>query len=218
MNVKICGITCARDAELAASLGAWAIGFVFWPKSPRCIEPARARAIADRLPPHVERVGVFVDAPPDRVREVVAAAGLTVVQLHGHERRTDWDLPVPVMKAVGLGDGDPQAVLGEWSDVRALLDAHDPERRGGTGRTTDWAAASRIARMREVVLAGGLRPENIAAAIAQVRPWGIDVSSGVEDTPGVKNHERVRALFAAVAGVSGAAPRQAFETSGRRTQ
>jgi phosphoribosylanthranilate isomerase len=198
MKVKICGVTRAQDAELAASLGAWAVGFVFWPKSPRNISAARARAISEALPRHVERVGVFVDETADRVRDIVAAAGLTIVQLHGHEARKDWDLAVPAMKAVGLDDGDPQAVLGDWSDVRVLLDAYDPERRGGTGRTTDWAAASRIARTREIVLAGGLRPENVCAAIAQVRPWGIDVSSGVEDAPGVKNHDRMRALFEAV--------------------
>jgi len=208
MKVKICGITRAQDAQLAASLGAWAVGFIFWPKSPRYIEPAQARAIADGLPPRVERVGVFVDESPDRVRAIAAAAGLTIVQLHGREARMDWDLAVPMMKAVGLDNAGDEPVLHEWLDVRVLLDAHDPDRRGGTGRTTDWTAASRIARMREIVLAGGLRPENVADAIARVRPWGIDVSSGVEDAPGVKNHERMRALFAAVAEMSRqAAPR-----------
>jgi phosphoribosylanthranilate isomerase len=198
MKVKICGIMRAEDAQLAALLGAWAVGFIFWPKSPRFVDAAGARSIADALPARVERVGVFVDEAPDRVREIVAAAGLTIVQLHGHESRKDWDLTTPVMKAVGLANGDQASVLDDWRDVRALLDAHDPARRGGTGRTIDWNAAAAVARSRDIVLAGGLRPENVADAVARVRPWGIDVSSGVEDAPGLKNHERMRALFAAV--------------------
>lgn len=201
MNVKICGITRADDAAIAVSLGAWAIGFVFWPKSPRYIDPARARAIAGALPGHVERVGVFVDEQPDRVRDVVSRVGLTAVQLHGSEVRGDWTAPgPPVIKAVGLEHPQREAILSEWRDTRVLIDAHDPHRRGGTGRTTDWTVAAGIASGREIVLAGGLCAENVAQAIARVQPWGIDVSSGVEDAPGVKNPERLRALFAAVGG------------------
>jgi phosphoribosylanthranilate isomerase len=152
-----------------------------------------------------------VDERPARVREIVSAAGLTIVQLHGGEAREDWDFEhVSLMKAVGVEDDNREAILAAWSGARVLLDAHDPKRRGGTGRTADWEAAAAIARKRDIVLAGGLRPENVAAAITRVRPWGIDVSSGVEDAPGVKNHDKLGALFAAIesAGTApvGAAP------------
>jgi len=202
MFVKICGITRREDADAAVSAGADALGFIFWPDSPRHIDPYRARAIASALPPFVTPVGVFVDQPAEYVNGVAGLARLGAVQLHGNESvayaRT---MKRPVIKAMTLRDGAAAVLdrLKTWPDhVLILLDVHDPVRRGGTGRTVDWTAAADVARRRRVVLAGGLTAENVGEAIARVRPFGIDVSSGVEQAPGIKDHRRLKALFEAV--------------------
>ena len=196
MLVKICGITRLEDAEAAVAAGAAAIGFIFWPDSPRFIDPYRARTIAAALPPFVTPVGVFVNQPLDHVNSVANLVRLGAVQLHGDETPGfAAAVSVPVMKAVSSGHEE----MASWPErVRLLLDVHDPVARGGTGRTIDWTAAAAIAAQREIVLAGGLTPDNVAEAIARVRPFGIDVSSGVERAPGIKDHRRLRALFEAV--------------------
>ncbi|HMD36770.1 MAG TPA: phosphoribosylanthranilate isomerase [Vicinamibacterales bacterium] len=201
MFVKICGITRLEDAEAAVALGANALGFVFWPKSPRYIDPYRARAIVASLPPFVSAVGLFVNQPAVHVASVASLARLGVVQLHGDETPEEAaTLGRPIVRALSLeaaGRG-----LDRWPPrVTILLDAHDPERRGGTGRTIDWDAAAAIARRRRVVLAGGLNPDNIAAAVERVRPFGVDVSSGVESAPGLKDVRRLRALFENLHGI-----------------
>lgn len=195
MLVKICGITRAEDADAAAALGAQAIGFVFWPASPRFIEPKRAREIACRLPASVMSVGVFVDQTAEHVNRVVNLVGLKTVQLHGDETpQFAAALAIPAIKALTL-----DAPFDVWPlDTMILLDAHDPQRRGGTGRTIDWSAAAEVASRRRTILAGGLTPENVAEAVARVRPFGVDVSSGIESAPGVKDHQRLRALLEAV--------------------
>ena len=196
MLVKICGITRADDASAAVASGAGALGFVFWPESPRFIDPHRARAIVATLPPFVTSVGVFVNQPADYVTGVASLVRLGAVQLHGDEA-VDYaaGISTPVIKAVTVAN--PQ--LSTWpARVTLLLDVHDPEKRGGTGRTVDWTAAAAIAAQRRILLAGGLTPENVADAVARVRPFGIDVSSGVERSPGVKDHQRLRALFEAL--------------------
>jgi phosphoribosylanthranilate isomerase len=200
MLVKICGITCADDATAAVECGAAALGFVFWPGSPRYIDPYRARVIAATLPPFVTPVGVFVNQPADYVSRVVSLVRLGAVQLHGDETAAyAAGIPTPAIKAVTVAD--PQ--LSVWpSRTLLLVDVHDPEKRGGTGRTVDWSAAAGIAAQRPILLAGGLTPDNVAEAVAGVRPFGIDVSSGVERSPGVKDHRRLRALFEAVYGTS----------------
>ena len=205
MLVKVCGITRLEDAEAAVEAGASALGFIFWPKSPRFIDPYRARAIAAALPPFVTTVGVFVNQPADHVNAVAALVRLGAVQLHGDETVADAaGIGTPAIKAVTVAN--PQ--LSAWpSRTLLLVDVHDPEKRGGTGRTVDWSAAAEIAAQRRILLAGGLTPENVAAAIACVRPFGIDVSSGVETSPGVKDHRRLRALFEAVNGTSAFATR-----------
>jgi phosphoribosylanthranilate isomerase len=199
--VKICGITRVEDAQAAVAAGANALGFVFWPKSPRYVDPDRARDIVAGLPPAVTPIGVFVDQPADEVNRIAARVGLGAVQLHGSETgaylRT---MTRPVVKAVAVG-GDTAPAIDAWpKDVTVLLDVHDPVKRGGTGRTIDWTMAAELAKRRNVVLAGGLTPDNVGDAIAQVRPYGIDVSSGVEVEPGIKDHERIKALFEAVHG------------------
>jgi len=202
MLVKICGITSMEDAEAAVEAGAGALGFVFWPKSPRFIAPHRARAIVSSLPPFVVPVGLFVNQPAAHVRGVAALVRLGAVQLHGDEdvlyaAGMDW----PVIKAVSIERGDDADRIDIWPRrTTLLLDAHDPVSRGGTGRTIDWSAAARIAGRRRTLLAGGLTPDNVAEAVARVQPFGIDVSSGVERAPGVKDHARIRALFEALNG------------------
>jgi phosphoribosylanthranilate isomerase len=196
--VKVCGITRAEDARLAAELGAWAVGFVFWPRSPRYVDPERARAIVASLPPSVTKVGVFVNAAIDDIERIAAHVRLGLVQLHGDETpAVAHGLTRRVLKALTLAACTEDA-LREWAGVPLLLDAHDPERRGGTGRTLDWRAARAVAAERPVVLAGGLRPENVAEAIAAVAPAAVDVSSGIEREPGVKDAARMCALFEAV--------------------
>jgi phosphoribosylanthranilate isomerase len=201
MVVKICGITRAADAAAAVDCGASAIGFIFWPKSPRYIEPSRARAIARTLPAFVTPVGVFVNATADEVNAAADAAQLGAVQLHGDETPAILTaLNRPVVKA--LGRIDAEAVDAWPPQVRLLVDADDRERRGGTGSRADWVAAADLARRRPIVLAGGLTPANVGEAVERVHPFGIDVSSGVEDAPGVKNADKIRALFEALRDVT----------------
>jgi phosphoribosylanthranilate isomerase len=194
--VKICGITRIEDAQAAVEAGATALGFVFWPESPRFIDPFRARTIVAALPPFVTTVGVFVDQPEAQVSGVASLVPLSAVQLHGSETPAyAAAIHRAIIKAVAAGDPD----LDRWpSNVMLLLDVQDPVKRGGTGRTIDWDAAAAVAARRPVLLAGGLSPENVADAIARVRPRGVDVSSGVEQSPGIKSAERVRALFRSI--------------------
>jgi phosphoribosylanthranilate isomerase len=196
--IKVCGITRPDDARLAADLGAWAVGFVFWPGSPRYVDPDTARAIVDTLPAPVAAIGVFVNADRDEIERVAAHVRLGVVQLHGDESPAlAQSLTRRVLKATTLA-ACTEDVLVSWAGVGLLLDAHDPARRGGTGQTIDWQAARCVAARRPIVLAGGLRPENVEDAIDTVRPAAIDVSSGIEREPGVKDHARMRALFEVV--------------------
>lgn len=195
-RVKICGITSPEDALCAAEAGADAIGLIFWAASKRAVDLERAQAIARVLPPFVSVVGVFVDETPDVVRSIADAVGLSAVQLHGAERVPDWArFPRPVLKALPV----EAYAASPWRNARAaiLVDAHDPVTIGGTGQTVDWEAARAIAATRPMVLAGGLTPDNVAEAVARVRPWGVDVASGVERSPGVKDPVKVRAFVAA---------------------
>jgi phosphoribosylanthranilate isomerase len=209
--VKVCGITRLKDADLAAELGASAVGFIFWTGSPRYIAPEEARGIVRRKSPGVKAVGVFVDEPVERVREIADVVGLDLVQLHGNEsaeycrtiasagRNLSGALQTArVIKSVGLSNEPPLDLSGFDDDVLILLDAHDPERHGGTGRTIDWDAARGIAASRRTILSGGLTPENIGRAIAAVQPYGVDVSSGVESAPGVKDAIRLKSFFEAL--------------------
>jgi phosphoribosylanthranilate isomerase len=202
MFVKICGITRLADADAAIGAGANAVGFVFWPRSPRAIDPYRARSIAGALPPFVTAVGVFADQPVAYATGVASLVPLGSVQLHGAEG-PDYVAAIhrPVVKAVAVQDRLAVTLerLVQWpAHVLVLLDVHDPVRKGGTGRTVDWSIAAEIARRRPVILAGGLTPDNVGEAIARVQPFGIDVSSGVEAAPGIKDHGRIKALFEAV--------------------
>lgn len=260
--VKVCGITRVEDARLAAALGASAVGFVFWRRSPRALPVEAAAAIVRELPPFVAAVGVFVNQPIAEVMETARRVPLDIVQLHGDEP-VEYVAAVPgrILKAVpaagldsggaawafprgtarpvrpfgsrdraaapgaanrdgvaqpgGGGASEPEAPVeagvrrppkeGDTAGALAwpprvvpLVDANDPVRRGGTGRTADWELARWLASVRPVVLAGGLDADNVCRAVERVRPWAVDVSSGVEARPGVKDPDRLRAFFASL--------------------
>ena len=205
-RIKVCGITRLDDARRAVEMGVDALGFVFWPGSPRCVSVSQAAAISAALPPLVASVGVFVDQPIDEIRAAASAVGLTAIQLHGDEAPATWrGAPGRCIKAVGVGPGFDAAAVAAWAPtVWPLLDAHDPARRGGTGRAADWDAAARVARVRPVILAGGLDASNVREAIARVRPFAVDVSSGVERGPGVKDPDLLRAFVEGVAAADAA--------------
>jgi phosphoribosylanthranilate isomerase len=202
-RVKVCGITRLEDAELAAELGAWAIGFVLWPQSPRAADTAAAAVIAAVMRRRVELVGVFVNATLDEVAHAADELHLTHVQLHGDEgpsycaeagRRTG----AKVIKAVRVSSAADFQDLERYHTDFHMLDTAVRGLRGGTGRTWDWALAARRRRHVPVILSGGLHADNVAAGIAAVEPWAVDVSSGVEAAPGVKDHAKLRTFMAAV--------------------
>jgi phosphoribosylanthranilate isomerase len=202
MLVKICGITRLTDALHATEHGASALGFVFWPKSPRYIDPDRAGAIISALPPTLMTVGVFVNETVEAIQDVVKRAGLTTLQLHGDEPPAYADaLPWPVMRAMRAEDVATTA----WPpETTLLLDAMDASTRGGTGVRIDWDRAAAVVRGgRKVILAGGLTPDNVVEAIETVHPFGVDVSSGVEASPGVKDLDKVARFLANARGAFG---------------
>jgi phosphoribosylanthranilate isomerase len=185
--IKVCGITRLPDALCALQGGATALGFIFWPASPRCVSAEQARTIVAGLPGGVTTVGVFVNESVEIVRQTLAFAGVDAVQLHGDEPASyGTSLGWPLFKAISQAGAE--RALAEWPvQTTFLIDTHDPVRRGGTGVTTDWSRAAALARRHRLVLAGGLTPANVADAIAQVQPFGVDVSSGVETSPGIKD-------------------------------
>lgn len=196
MFVKICGVTSEEDALLAVAMGADAIGFNFVPSSPRFLALARAADIAKRLPPEILTVGIFRDEAPARVVELTHQAGLRAAQLHGHENATDtrWvreRVPV-VIKAFPGGDLELDRAADYGADI-IMLDSASP----GSGRVFDWSLAEGIPSGLRVLLAGGLTPDNVGEAIERVRPWGVDVASGVESAPGVKDPSLVRRFISA---------------------
>jgi phosphoribosylanthranilate isomerase len=207
-RAKICGITRLEDAELAAELGAWALGFILWPGSSRACDPAVAAGIARHVRRKIEVAGVFVNPTLGEVAQAVDLLGLSLVQLHGEEgpsfcaevaRRTG----ARVIKAVRVHSGADVRDLARFRNVDFhLLDTGVEGVRGGTGQTWDWALAATRRSPAPLILSGGLTPENVAEGIARVKPYAVDVASGVEASPGVKDPERLAAFLAAVAGTS----------------
>jgi phosphoribosylanthranilate isomerase len=199
-RVKLCGMTRPEDAELAASLDAWAIGFILWPRSKRVVDPAVAAGIARQQRRKLELVGVFVNPTLDEVAHAVEGIGLTHVQLHGDEgpafcsavaQRTG----ARVIKALSIRSG---------ADIRDVerfhTDFHMLDTGRGTGQTWDWALAAQRHSPVPVILAGGLTADNVAEGIAAVKPWAVDVASGVESAPGIKDPEKVVAFMDAARG------------------
>ncbi len=202
-RIKICGITNVADALLAAELGANALGFIFYPKSPRAVTPDVARQIIAQLPPLVLSVGVFVNEDAAIVLEVAEMVRLDWLQLHGEET-PDYCryLNRNVIKAIRVQDRESLAQMSPYQRiVRAfLLDTYAPGQKGGTGQTFDWSLAKAAQQYGPVILAGGLQPDNVAAAIAAAAPQAVDVASGVEAAPGKKDPEKLRAFFRAARG------------------
>jgi len=202
IRVKVCGITTLDDALVAAAAGADALGFNFWPQSPRYLEPARAAEIIALLPPFVTPVGVFVDAPPRVIERIAKAARVRAVQLHGDERPPDVDALAAkghkVVKAFRVGRKFRAQDLKNYPRAAAfLLDSDVKGKRGGTGKSFDWRKARAANRHGRILLAGGLTAENVAEAIQQAQPYGVDVCTGVESKPGVKDHARLREFIRA---------------------
>ena len=191
VKVKICGITNPKDGRMAARLGADAVGFNFYRRSPRYVTPERARAILAALPPFITPVGVFVNEAPDKVHEICEFVGLDTAQFHGDERPRDLQgySRLKRIKAVRVAtERDVQRL--ELYQVEAyLLDASVPGQLGGTGETFNWELAREALRCGPIILAGGLTPENVEEAIQVAEPYAVDVASGVETEPGVKDRD-----------------------------
>jgi phosphoribosylanthranilate isomerase len=197
LRVKICGITRLEDALVACEAGADALGFIFVGSSPRYIRPADAARIVEALPPFVTPVGVFVNETRARVTEIAGATGIRALQLHGEEPPEEAaEYALPVVKGFRVWPGFDHSELDRYRCAAYLLDAFSEKAHGGTGTTFDWTIAARAARLHRIVLSGGLHPENVAAAIAQVRPHAVDVSSGVEKSPGIKESAMLRRFIA----------------------
>jgi phosphoribosylanthranilate isomerase len=210
VRVKICGITNVEDALLACELGAAAIGLNFYEKSPRCISPFAASKVIGKLPPFVAAVGIFVNWQAAPVTSLVKALDLSAAQLHGDEPPklvTEIAKKVSVIKALHVGRGSALPAFAKYRAASGfLLDAPHSGQYGGTGHNADWNLARTAAKSHRILLAGGLTPENVAEAILTVRPYAVDVTSGVESKPGRKDPARLRAFFDAVSRAN-----QAFE-------
>jgi len=200
-RVKICGITRVEDARAAADAGADAIGLVFFPKSPRNISIEQAKRIVDCLPPFVVCVGLFVNPARAEVEQVIQQTGLDLLQFHGDES-PDFCVGFsrPYIKALRMKpDVDPAVFATSHPAARGVLvDAWEQDRFGGTGNTFDWQRIKPLAGASRIILAGGLTPANVAEAITTVRPWAVDVSSGVEQAPGIKSAERIHSFISEV--------------------
>jgi phosphoribosylanthranilate isomerase len=198
IHIKICGITSHEDAQAAVDAGADALGFVFYPPSPRHVSPERATQIIQKLPPFVTTVGLFVDVTADTVNDMAARCGLDRIQLHGRETPEFCrQVKQPVIKAFRIKNAESLRHLPTYKVSAYLLDAYvQGALPGGTGLSFSWELAARAKPYGPVILAGGLTPENVETAIKQTRPYGVDVSTGVECAPGVKDHRKVREFIA----------------------
>jgi len=194
-RIKFCGMTRPEDVDAAVALGVDAVGFVLWAKSPRAAPVDRLADLVARVPSTVLPVGVFVQPSAGDVAFAVSA-GVRAVQLHGVAGRPAWLAGCELWMAASLADEGLTPDVAD--DCLLLLDAHDPERHGGTGRTINWTRAAAIAAQRPIMLAGGLHAGNVADAIRTVRPYGVDVASGIEERPGIKNADAMRDFVARV--------------------
>jgi len=207
MRIKICGITNLVDAEAAVHYGADALGFIFHEPSPRYISAMRAAEITKRLPPFVNVTGVFVNAATNDILETAKRCFLDTIQLHGEEGpdscRAIMESGYKVIKAIRVKDEGSLAMLSRYPLASAfLLDSYSRETYGGSGEKFDWTLAQKAKEYGKIILAGGLTPDNVAEAIREVEPYGVDVSSGVEKSPGLKDHGKLKAFFEAVAGAA----------------
>ena len=201
-RIKVCGLTRVEDALAAVELGVDTLGLNFWPGTKRCVSIARAREIVTAVSRRAELVAVFVDADESTIRETLAETGLTWAQLLGDEPPSLVEALLPnAYNALGVRDDSVRARAATYPGEHILLDAAVPGAMpGGTGQTFDWALATAIARTRKLTLAGGLHPDNVAEAVRVVAPYRVDVASGVESAPGIKDPSRMRAFIDAVRG------------------
>ena len=199
IKIKICGITNLDDALAAANLGADALGFNFSKKSPRYIEPAKAADIISQLPPIITSIGVFVNEREDKIREIQGLTCIQTIQLHGDESpEFCQQFGERVIKAFQIKDKESIKHMGHYHVGAFLLDSYNEGQRGGTGTTFDWHLAVVAKTFGRVILAGGLTPENAAEAVKLVQPYGVDVASGVEREPGVKDHAKLKKFITEV--------------------
>jgi phosphoribosylanthranilate isomerase len=196
-EIKICGITRLEDALCAAECGADAVGFIFHPASPRYIAPERAGEIIAQLPGEITKVGVFVNREEKEVKRTMGACSLDLIQLHGDEPPAYCRLfpSERVIKAVSPRAPEELGELGEYRVRAFLVDARDAGRYGGTGKRSDWKLAAELGKLYPLILAGGLDEGNIAEAIAAVAPRAVDINSGCERAPGIKDHDRLRRII-----------------------
>ncbi|MDR3666713.1 MAG: phosphoribosylanthranilate isomerase [Ignavibacteriaceae bacterium] len=196
MKVKICGITNLEDALIAAYLGADALGFVFVKESPRSITPDAARDIISKLPPFIVTTGVFVNSPEEEILSIIKQTRIQCVQLHGNESPAEYSkIKVPVIKAFHVDEHFIVNTIVRYPATAYLLDTYVKGKAGGTGKTFDWDIAVRAQAYGRIILAGGLTPENIGDAIRKVQPYAIDISSGIESSPGKKDKRKLQELF-----------------------
>jgi phosphoribosylanthranilate isomerase len=205
-KIKICGVTNMNDARACVELGADMIGFNFYPASPRYVEPAIVRRILNALPARIWAVGVFVDADPTEIRKLAKIAGVRCVQLHGHttpEQCSELAREFRVIRALSTDTRFEPEHVAAFPHCDVLIDAYHPELRGGTGQTCDWSAARAAMRYtRFLILSGGLDAQNVDQAIAGVTPHAVDVCSGIESAPGVKDQRALERFISAVRAAS----------------
>ena len=199
IKVKICGTTSLKDAFLAVESGADAIGFIFYKMSPRNISQKEAKEIILQLPPFIEAVGVFVNETSDKINRIAEQCKLNSIQLHGEEspalcRRVKRK----VIKAFRVKNADSLKSIASYDVSGFLLDSYNDGSKGGSGQVFDWNLALRVKKQGPVILAGGLNPYNVFTAIHRVKPYGVDVCSGVEKSPGIKDHEKIREFIKSV--------------------
>ncbi len=210
LRIKVCGLTSPADAAAVAALGADAVGLNFHPGSPRCVDLPRAEAILRALPPFVEAVGVFVERPLAEARALLRPLGrMATVQMHGGRHELPDDSPLPFVPAFAVRDEEGLRQVRRYLDACAaagrmpaavLVDGHAPGLHGGTGRTAPWGLVATLRLEVPLILAGGLTPDNVAEAVRAVRPYAVDVASGVESAPGKKDLEKVRRLIESARG------------------
>ncbi|OGI21735.1 MAG: hypothetical protein A2287_05725 [Candidatus Melainabacteria bacterium RIFOXYA12_FULL_32_12] len=206
VKIKICGITTLEDASLAAQLGAWAVGFIFYKKSPRYIEPDKAKLIIKELPDNIEKIGVFVDLPLDEIQDIALKTGITQIQLHGNESKDFCTevvnkINLPVIKAIRIKDFTDLSSIPEYKNIVSaiLLDSYSKNLFGGTGESFNWGIAKKAKTYNmPIIIAGGINPDNVANVYTEIQPYALDISSGIEEYKGIKDHNKLKKLFSAV--------------------